>query len=832
MSQWLDTSPKKYCWISLEEDCNDLHLFLSYLVAGILQKFPDGMQHIAQINNGSQMPSDEAIAQTLNNDLHDLPEPLIIVLDDFHVIRNIAIINLFNKIFKYPPENVQIALISRMDPPLNKSRLQAYQQVSEFRMSDLRLNIQEIKELARRSVQIDISNEVAETIEKTTEGWALSVYLKIREFAESNLAEADEYLRDQRLSNLTLFLFNLMNASLPPGAVKLVLVFTLFDRFTMNLIEQLFRDTEEPGLKGKDLNVALLRIKQLDTPLLISLDDDKKWFRLHHLIREILKTRLSQTFSSNQIETYYKAAGAYFASQHYFEEGIRYSILGKDEAKAVEIILLNWENLLDYGENILLNRWIHMLPSDRVHSNPTLLIIKGYLCDPFADFESMAKYLNKASKLIDENTSSPRLLGSFASVHSSLSCYTGNLPEALDYATRALDLLPPDQGFLLDYAQNFKAVALNSLQSGEAAREFIFNNRSRLQPGEKMRLMRSHVIQMFIDWHQARLHDLKDSGQLVVEISKIEQVWWFYKVGNYYLGQYHYMKNQVREAYGFIDEGIECLFNSSPIWALHLYYAGALAALAENDGPKAQYYLESAKELIHLNNLGQFEGYLRAFEVEIALRTNKIGLAWQLNQNAAYDIHPPVYYYYIPQYTQIKLYIEKGGDELMKEAGDLITHYKESAKAANYLYARIQILLLEGVWISKSGQNEKAIAVIREIISLIDEPAYIRVFLDMGQPVKALLHALPEEEKQHPLVRNVLNAFRYEMNIPHPAPKEEALTLKESKIMDLVAEGMLNKEIADQLHLSESTIKTYLYRIYQKLGVKNRYAALQKVNQA
>ena len=832
MSQWLDTCRKKYCWISLEEDCNDLQLFLSYLIAGIQQTFPEGMERIAQLTSSNQMPSDEAIAHTLNNELHDLPESFILVLDDFHVISNKTILNLFNEILKYPPENVQIALISRLDPPINKSRLQAYQQVSEIRMSDLRLNIQEIKELARRSVQIDISDEAAEGIEKTTEGWALCVFLKIREFVESNVAEADTYPIDQRSSNLSMFLFNLLNASLPPDAVYLILVISLFDRFNVGLIEQLFEDAEEAGLKGESLNLTLLKIKQLDSPFLINLDKNKEWFRIHHLIREILKRKLFQTFTSDQIEKYYKAAGIFFASQNFFEEGIQYAVLGKDFDHAVEIITRNWERMIDLSENLILDRWIKMLPAGKSDKNPTLLIIKGYLCDTFADFESMAKYLKEASKLIDENTSPPRLLGSFASVHSALSCYTNNLPDSLNYATQALNSLSPDQGFLLDYAQNFKAFALNTLKSGAEAREFIMNIRSGLRPDEKRRLMRSHVIQMFNDWHQARLQDLKDSGQLVVEICKNEKVWWFYKVGHYYLGQYYYIKNQVKEAYSFIDQGIECSFNGSPIWALHPYYTGSLAALAENDSSKAQSYLKSAKELIHLNNLRQYEGYLRAFEVEVALRTHNIELAWQLNQDAVYAIHPPLYFYYIPQFTQIKLYIQKGDDELMKEAGDLIFQFKESAIATNNLYVRIQIILIEGVWLSKSGQYEKALAVIKELVTLIDEPEYIRVFLDMGQPVKELLQALPEEEKQHPLVRNVLNAFRYEVDVQHPASNEEGLTLKESQIMELVSKGQQNKEIADQLYLSEATIKTYLYRIYQKLGVKNRYAALQKLKQA
>ncbi len=832
MSQWLDTYRKNYCWISLEDDCNDLNVFLSYLVAGIQQKFPEYMQHIAQISTGSQMPSYEAIAQTVNNELHDLPESIAIVLDDFHVIKNKAILNLFNEFIKYPPENVSIALISRLDPPLNKSRLLAYQQVTEIRMADLRLSTEEIKELAKRSAQIDITTETAEAIERVTEGWALSVYLKIREIAEGNVAEIDKHLGYQHSGNLTPFLFDLLESRLPPAALKLVLVISLFDRFNTGLIQRLYRDTDEADLKGEGLDLALLKLKQLDSPFLISLDDEGNWFRIHHLIRNILNKRLFQVCSSEQIEKYYKAAGAYFADQYCFEEGIKYSILGKDEEKAVETIVLNWEKLLDYGKNMVLYHWIKMLPSDLVQSNPTLLVINAYLCDPLSDFESMAKYLEEASKLIDEETSPPRLIGSFSSVHSAYSCYTNNQPEALEHATKALNWLLPDQGFLLDYAQNFKAFALNTLLSGEAAREFILNNRSGLQPGERMRLMRSHVIQMFIDWHHARLLDLKDSGQLVVEISKSEKVWWFYKVGYYYLGQYHYMKNQVKEVYGFIDEGISCSFNSSPIWALHLYYTGTLAALAECDVSKAQEYLDSAKELIRMNNLDQFQGYVRSFEVEAALRTNNIELAWQLNQDAVYATHPPFYYYYVPQFTQIKLYIQKGDDDLMKEAGEMIFQFKESAKAINNLHAQIQIMILEGVWLSRSGQTEEAVSLFKELVNLIDEPKYIRVFLDMGQPVKELLQLLPEEDKQRPLVRNVLNAFRYEPNLQPPAAGKEELTPKERKIMDLVFEGLPNKEIADQLFLSESTIKTYLYRIYQKLGVKNRYAALRKLRQA
>jgi ATP/maltotriose-dependent transcriptional regulator MalT len=254
-----------------------------------------------------------------------------------------------------------------------------------------------------------------------------------------------------------------------------------------------------------------------------------------------------------------------------------------------------------------------------------------------------------------------------------------------------------------------------------------------------------------------------------------------------------------------------------------------LAALAENDLRKAHHYLSSAKDFVQLNNLEAFEGYLRSFEVEFALRTDDVEKAWKLNRTANYSIHPPLYYCYIPQFTQVKLYIKKGDGDLMKEAYDLIHQYKEMT--GNLPYAKIQITLLEAIWYAKSGQNEKAISVLTEVLTLPPEDDYIRVFLDVGQPLHKMMLALPEEQKQTPLVRNILMGFRYEQNLQSPKYESINLTTKEMELMELVSSGMQNKEIADQLCLSDSTIKTYLYRIYQKLEVKNRSSAVRRLKE-
>jgi LuxR family maltose regulon positive regulatory protein len=307
--------------------------------------------------------------------------------------------------------------------------------------------------------------------------------------------------------------------------VKVVLVISLFDRSSSGLIEELFKDTEETGLQGEGIKHALLKIKQLESPLLIYLDDDRKWFRLHHLIREILTKRLFQTCTSDQVERYYQIAGAYFAGQNYFEEGIQYSIKGKDIDAAVNIITSNWEHLIDYGENLRLYRWLNMIPAGRLNTTPALLVGRAYLCDTFADFDSMKTYLEKASKHIDEQTADPQLLGAFASVHSCFSAYTNDLPTALKYADLALDTLLPEQAFLHDYALNFKVIATSMIQSPDQARAIVDHYRLRSDLKGDRHLMRIHVIKMLFDWNQASIKDLKQSGKIVMDISRQENVW-------------------------------------------------------------------------------------------------------------------------------------------------------------------------------------------------------------------------------------------------------------------------------------------------------------------
>jgi LuxR family maltose regulon positive regulatory protein len=464
-------------------------------------------------------------------------------------------------------------------------------------------------------------------------------------------------------------------------------------------------------------------------------------------------------------------------------------------------------------------------------TNPTLLVIRAYLSDTiYYDYNAMGNYLKRASKYLEDHRADKRLSGAFASVHSCYSAQTNDLPNARKFAEQALKTLLPDQAMLRDYALNYKVMAASRLQDAAEATALVENLEFTPESASDRHLMRINVIKMLFYWDKANLKNLKQPGNIVTSISDHEKVWWMYKMGCYYLSQYYYLKNQISEVYSHIDAGIDCLFNAGPVWTLQLYYGGALAALAENDVPKAYSYLKSAKEFVEQKRLKSFQGYVRAFEVEFALKTNDIQKAWELNKSAKYSLHPPIKYYFIPQFTQVRLYIKKGDPDLMQEAYRLIQQHKKACEKIPY--ARIQITLLEAVWLAKSGLKERAVGALSQALALTLEEDYIRVFLDMGQPLKKLLAELPEDKKETPLVRNILMAFRYEPDTQDLISESLDLSSKETEILECVDRGMINKEIANRLFLSESTVKTYLYKIYQKLDVKNRTGALLKFRQS
>jgi LuxR family maltose regulon positive regulatory protein len=229
------------------------------------------------------------------------------------------------------------------------------------------------------------------------------------------------------------------------------------------------------------------------------------------------------------------------------------------------------------------------------------------------------------------------------------------------------------------------------------------------------------------------------------------------------------------------------------------------------------------------------KGMVKAFQVEYYLRRHDVARALEVSAFADFEPHPPVFFYFIPQLTHIKLLFHTQQQE---EGQELLQSLLELGRARHNKNLLVQSLALQAVLYSEFGNTHPALNALQELLTLTRTGGNIRVFLDHGPIMGNLLLEIEKTTANREQITRLLKAFEHERKVVNQGKKDlkvpshkEAIKLsgRESEILTLVTQGFKNEEIAEKLFISLDTVKKHLYRAYQKLEVSNRVSAIQKV---
>jgi len=238
----------------------------------------------------------------------------------------------------------------------------------------------------------------------------------------------------------------------------------------------------------------------------------------------------------------------------------------------------------------------------------------------------------------------------------------------------------------------------------------------------------------------------------------------------------------------------------------------------------------------------------RAFQVELALGQRKIPEAQRLNEHAAYDPYPPVWFFYVPQFTPVKLLLAQKTSDSLEKAFALLDHIDRFVQKSNRKTIRIDVLALQALILDAQGKEPAAMERLTESLVLARPGGFIRNFVDMGPPMADLLKRLQKQSVAVNYIEKLLTAFGDDKQVIEPeaadhpvaspyqplrpsAPSQpllEPLTHRELDVLELLAQRLQNKEIADKLFVSPETVKAHLDNIYQKLNVSKRREAVEK----
>jgi LuxR family maltose regulon positive regulatory protein len=445
------TPPIAIAWLSLDEGDNDPTRFLAYLIAALRTIEADIAKGALSALQSPQPPPTEAILTALINEIAAIPNRIVLVLDDYHLIQAQPIHYALTFLLQHLPPQFHLVIASREDPPLSLARLRARGQLTEVRATGLRFTSSEAAEFLNTRVGLDLSAEDVVALETRTEGWIAGLQLAavsmqgrrdvtgfIQSFTGSHRFVLDylvEEVLEQQSESVQTFLLHT----------------SILDRLTGSLCD---------ALTGQENGKATLQMLESANLFIVPLDEERRWYRYHHLFGDLLRERLNHT-QPKQLSILHSLASKWFEQQRLIDEAIEHALQSDRFDRAARMIDEHIEERWQRGRLTRLRRWLEKLPDELVYSNPNLciflawdLFINGFQEEAEESLQAAENQLDPLTGLLIDKpfgehkppsrSIAKRVRGRAAAIRAVMATYRSDAEGSMQSARLALELLPGD----------------------------------------------------------------------------------------------------------------------------------------------------------------------------------------------------------------------------------------------------------------------------------------------------------------------------------------------------------------------------------------------------
>jgi LuxR family maltose regulon positive regulatory protein len=880
----------RIAWLSLDEGDNDPTRFLTYLIASlqealqIVEARPEPAGNIGQgalsALQSPQPPPVEAILSALINEMIALPDRMVLVLDDYHLIEaqpiHDALTFLLRHLPRSPSGGLHLVLATREDPPLPLARLRARGQLTELRATDLRFTSSEAAAFLSQVMGLDLAAEDIAALETRTEGWIAGLQLAaislqghkdvagfIRSFTGSHRFVLD-YLLEEVLEQQS------------ESVQTFLLQTALLDRLTGSLCDAVrFGDTQSPA--DQDNGQATLKTLEHANLFIVSLDEERRWYRYHHLFADLLRQRLHQT-QPERLPILHRRASEWYEQKGFVDEAIDHALRGEYYERAAYLIEdqlgVNYERV----DPTTLRRWLAEMPGELVFSRPHLCILHAWSLFTSGQLEGAEQSLRAAEaavaeavvaeaaaakvavaeqavgeKMLDPNTGQAlvssldtdplsdtnrmKLVGRVAAIRSFMASYGGNSPRTIRYACQALEALPEQE-------LQWRTAALITLGDAYASQgQMGAAHKARSDAlvtgkasGDTYILMMVHLRLAEILRQQGKLQQVLYLCERQSEragksgLSESAVVGWLFGIWGEVLAELDQLDRAIDQA----TKGVKLTARSGDVLYKVLSNLCLVRVLfSSGDSTGAQDVIRSVENSARKYELPLWANLqLSAWQVRIWLAQGKLEVASQWVR--ARELDPdaePTYLHEVEVIAFARIFIAQGR---LDEAARLLRRLREGAETGGRFSRVIEILLLEALAHQAGGDTIQAMTALEQALILAEPKGFIRTFVDEGPSMGCLLYKAAARGIAPDYARRLLTAF------PVTEPEQtdsgktqdssfaliEPLSERELEVLWLIAEGLTNPEIASRLFLALNTVKGHTRNIYGKLGVHNRTRAV------
>jgi len=842
--EWLRGDSRPTAWLSLDESDNSLAHFLYYL-ARALQSLPQPVAAgVQELLNAPAPGPPESLARALINDIISREQAegergrFVLALDDLHLVTEPAIFAFLERLLDHTLTQLHLVLITRRDPPLPLARLRARGTLTEVRQRHLSFSQAEARQLLESYLEVAPAEDDIRLLNEHTEGWVAG--LQLAALSMQGLDAGEQRRVVAGFSGRHRFVLDYLTDEVlkrQPAEIERFLLHTsILSEMCGPLCDVILPPVEDGS---RPTGQQMLEHLEQANLFLVRLDNERRWYRYHRLFGELLRARLAE-YDPQLAPALHRRAAGWFEAQGYMPRAVSHALQAGDPelaAAVVERALMTTTTWSQVEAKDLLG-WLEALPDDVTTRRPWLRLFRSRCLYIAGRTEAARRTLAELADWLEAHEDAPdagRVLGRVRLDRASYAAVEGDADEGLAQARLALESIPVEdkigrlrivallamghirigemrqaEALLSDVAEQAQAVGL------PVAAVPLLCNRAEAEMAQGRLTEAAHTCEQALELGLVGGRSIAATGFAWLQLGKIA-----------------FERDDLGDAESQLVKAIDLLAGAGIVESFGNAH-GVLALVWQAQGRPAEALAEAQRgvEIAEEAGISRLITQAGAYRARIWLAQGQMELAnrWMA---AFQEAGPAKYLRTFEEATLARALLALGKQE---EALALIEQRLPEAEATDRWLHVTEMLALRALARQRLGDDEGAMADTSRAAEMARPEGVRRLFLDLQEPMAALLRRLADQGYAHPFLGKLLTRFGAEQEGKMPAVtrqviQAESLTKRELEILQGLAEGQTSKEIAERLYLSPNTVRTHLYNLYDKLGVHSRVQAINRARE-